>query len=173
MRNFTFIILSLAVGLCACHREKQIAAHVYDKNLTREDLQEMIPSFDQDADSIEIQQQYIDAWIVRQVMLHEAEKNLTRSEKKFDKQMQEYKEALLIDAYENKIIKKLLDTVVTRKEIMDYYSANKIDEKDTIEEADKEMIVRSILQQRKIELLKTLRKNAVKKAEDAGDVLLN
>jgi len=280
MRNFAFvIILSLAVGLFSCHREKRIAAHVYDKNLTWEELQEMIPFFDENADSIEIQKQYIDAWIARQVMLHEAEKNLSRSEKKFDKQIREYKEALLIDAYENAKIKQLLDTVVTDKEIVDYYTANKlyfntkkamvrvnyiklplnfpqfeivkkivfknersqqeseklkdvcrnaaisfsisddwqsfedivkelpvttynnnelfleknktlelkdttsvyfvnffnykIDEKETPEEVDKELIIRSILQRRKIDILKTLRKNALKKAEEAGEVLLN
>jgi hypothetical protein len=277
--RWVFVFLGIVLVFSSCGREKQIAAHVYDKKLTREELQDMIPIFDPSADSVEIQQQYIDAWIVRQVMLHEAEQNLSFNEKKFDKQLQEYREALLIDAYENKRIKQLLDTVVSPKEIMDYYTANKqyfaakkaivkvnyiklplnfpqleavkkilfknersqqeteklnavcksaalnfymsndwllfddilkeipiatysnnelfleknktlelkdasevylvnflsykMDEKTVPEEADKELIIRSILQQRKIELLKTLRKNAVRKAEEAGEVLLN
>ena len=280
MRFCRLIIFGIVVaGLCSCGREKQIVAHVYDKHLTQEELQEMIPVFDQKADSVEILQQYIDAWITKQVMLHEAEKYLSSHEKKFDRQLQEYKEALLIEAYESKKIKQLLDTVVTQKEIMNYYTANKLyfsnkkaivkvnyiklplnfpqleavkkilfknersvqeteklneickksainfymsndwllfedilkeipiatynnnelfleknktlelkdasdvylvnflsykmDEKTKPETADIEMIVRSILQQRKIELLKNLRKNAVRKAEEGGEALVN
>ena len=46
----------------------------------------------------------------------------------------------------------------------------KIEQENILRDVDKETIVRSILQQRRIELLKNLRKNAVKKAKDAGEV---
>ena len=127
MRFLSFVLLlSVLLGICSCNREKRVVAHIYNKKLTLEELQDRIPLFDDNTDSIEIQQQYIDSWIMRQVMLREAEKNLLFSEKRFDKQLQEYKEALLIDAYENKKVKQLLDTLVTHAEIIEYYNANKM-----------------------------------------------
>lgn len=127
MRCFAFVILgSILLGLCSCNREKQVVVRVYDKKLTSEELQNMTPISNKKTDSIEIQQRYIDSWIARQVMLHEAEKNLSSSKKKFDKQIQEYKESLLIDAYENQRVKQLLDTIVTDEEIIDYYLTNKM-----------------------------------------------
>jgi len=126
MRFLAFVLLSsLLFGICSCDRNKQVVALVYDRKLTLEELQDRMPVFNTDADSIEIQQQYIDSWIMRQVMLRQAEKNLSFSEKKFDRQLQAYKESLLIDAYENKTIKQLLDTVVSHAEIIDYYNTNK------------------------------------------------
>ena len=278
MKFFVFVVFcGVWVGFCSCNREKKVVVHVYDRELTLEELQNEMPIFDESADSVQIQQPYIDAWIVRQVMLHEAEKNLSFSEKRFDRQIQEYKESLLIEAYENKKVQQRLDTVVTNAEIIDYYKDNKMyfttkkaivkvnyiklptnfpqlenvkkilfknerskqemdrlntlcenaainlymsddwllfddilkeipivtynnnelfleknktlelkdssgvylvnflkykmEEENILREVDRETIVRSILQQRRVEILKNLRKNAVKNAKEAGEVL--
>ena len=170
MRFFVFLFFcGFIVGLCSCNREKLVVVHVYDQKLTLENLQEMIPLFDENADSVEIQQHYLDTWVARQVMLHEAKKNLSSKEKKFNKQLQEYKEALLIDAYENKMVKLLLDTVVSEEELMTYVTGDE----NLPADVNREIIIRSILQQRKIEILKTLRKEAVRKAKESGEVLFN
>ncbi|MCL2131343.1 MAG: hypothetical protein FWH36_02625 [Lentimicrobiaceae bacterium] len=169
MRFFVFVIFCLLIGFSSCNRDKGVAAHVYDQKLTLTELQEMMPVFDKTADSVEILQQYIDTWIVRQVMLSEAKKNLSSKEKKFDRQLREYKESLLIDAYENKMARQLLDTVISDEEILMYRTNT-----DTIlTDADKEAIKHAVLQQRKIELLKSLRKDAVNNAKESGEVLVH
>jgi len=168
MRNFVLIVFcACAVGLCSCKQKPPAAVHVFDCELTAKEIQDIIPPFDKEADSVEIKQEYIDAWILRQVMLHEAQEKLSKEEKNFDRQIREYKDNLLIDAYENKMLRQLLDTVISAEEIA-VYQANS----DSTGILDKELIMRSILQQRKMELLKTLRKEALNKAKGAGEVLV-
>jgi len=167
MRTFVFVVFcACAVGLCSCGHKEPALVHVFDSKLTAKELQALIPPFDKEADSVEIRQEYIDAWILRQVMLHEAQENLSRSEKNFDRLVREYKENLLIDAYENKMLSQGLDTIITAEEIAVYQT-----DSDSTEVLDTELIRCSILQQRKMELLKSLRKEAVSKAKEKGEVL--
>ena len=169
MRSWIFALVCVVLLVfCACNRNDNnaIVADVYNWKLTTEDLQEMVPLFDKEADSVEILQQYIDSWVVRQVMLHEAKENLSRKEKNFAQQVKEYKEDLLINAYENKMLRQLLDTVVSDEEITMYIGSD-----STILDVNRTLIVRSILQQRRMEILKTLRKEAVSKAKESGEVL--
>ena len=117
-------ILLIAVSSCQ-NQEKEIVARVYDHVLTMEDLQNMIPVFDKNIDSVIIRQQYIDTWIAQMVLLHEAENTLSRQEKKFDKQIEEYKQTLMIYAYENKQVNELLNKEVSEEEITKYYETYK------------------------------------------------
>jgi len=110
---------------CENTQESDIVARVYDHVLTMDDLQNMIPLFDEKYDSVIIKQQYIDTWIAQQVLLHEAENNLSKSEKNFDKQLAEYKQTLMIYAYENKRVNELLNKNVSEKEIGEYYESHK------------------------------------------------
>jgi len=169
MRYYFVLIVFCActVGLSSCKQKPPVVVHVFDSELTTKEIQDIMPPFDKEADSVEIKQEYIDAWILRQVMLHEAQEKLSKEEKNFDKQIREYEENLLIDAYENKMLRQLLDTVISPEEIA-VYQANS----DSTDILDKELIMRSILQQRKMELLKTLRKEALNKAKGAGEVLV-
>ena len=107
------------------NQEGEIVARVYDHVLTMEDLQNMIPLFDENQDSVIIKQQYIDTWIAQKVLLHEAENALSRKEKKFDQQIAEYKQTLMIYAYENKQVNELLNRKVSEEEIADYYENHK------------------------------------------------
>lgn len=100
---------------------------MYDKELSYSDLEEMIPNFETQSDSVIIPAYYIDTWIQKQVLLHEAEKTLTRKEKNFDKQLQAYYESLLIFAYENKKVESLLNKEVSDEEIRHYYEKHKLD----------------------------------------------
>ncbi|MDR1180371.1 MAG: hypothetical protein LBL13_00110 [Bacteroidales bacterium] len=125
-----FILYSHAVLLLflfsTCGRqEKDVIARVYDQTLTIEDLQDRIPVFDKDIDSILIRQQYIDAWVLRQVLFSEAEKNLSGKEKDFKKEIEEYRQILTVYAYENKLVNELLNKTVSDKEITQYYESHK------------------------------------------------
>ncbi|MDR2410213.1 MAG: hypothetical protein LBE13_19175 [Bacteroidales bacterium] len=121
-----YCLFSVLFLFFSCTRqEKDVIAQVYDHVLTVDDLQEMIPVFDKTVDSVLVRQQYIDTWVLQKVLLHEAEKNLSRKEKDFDKEIEEYKQSLTIHAYENKQINKLMDNTVSDKEISQYYEMHK------------------------------------------------
>jgi hypothetical protein len=120
-----FCIISLLL-LVSCNRQKKnVVVRVYNQALTIEDLQDRIPVFDQQTDSVIIQKQYIDSWIANQVLLHEAEKYLSGKEKRFDKEVADYKQSLLIHAYLNKCVEEMLDRNVTDAEVQHYYNAHK------------------------------------------------
>ena len=63
-------------------------ASVHDKNLLLRDAIGQIPS--NEIDSLYFLQQYIDKWIRKQLMIYNAEINLTDEMKNYDKQIEEY-----------------------------------------------------------------------------------
>jgi len=119
-----FIFLFFCFFSCQ-NTEEEGVVRVYDYVLTVENLQNMIPVFAKNGDSIVIKQQYIDAWIVQKVLLHEAENALSKKEKKFDKEIEEYRQALTVYAYENKRVNELLNKNVSDEEVTQYYEKNK------------------------------------------------
>ena len=76
-------------------------------------------------DSIQRVNSFIDSWIERQVLLHLAETNLGKEQLDLKKQLDEYRNSLVIYAYETQLIDQKLDTVVSEDEIADYYEQNK------------------------------------------------
>lgn len=98
---------------------------VGDAYLTAAELERMMPENMLPADSADIAQKKISAWVARQVLLDKAKCNLDEtSEKEIEEQIAQYRESLLIFSYETRIAKQLLDTIVSNKEIEDYYKAN-------------------------------------------------
>ena len=93
--------------------------------LERSELQAMLPSGLSSADSMEMAQKRILSWVSHQVLLQKAMANLNEEAKKdIARQIDQYKESLIIYFYEEQLTKKLLDTVVSNKEIEEYYQAN-------------------------------------------------
>ena len=67
---------------------------------------------------------FIEKWVRNQLLLNKAEINLTDEEKNVEQQIENYRSSLLIYAYEQSYLRQNLDTVVTDKEIEDYYKEN-------------------------------------------------
>ena len=122
----SFILLFVVCLLSACYQQpKDVVVQVYDYTLTQEDLQQMIPVFDERSDSVVVRQEYIDAWIAKQALLHEAENYLSKKDLKFDKEVEEYRQSLVIYAYESKRTEELLNKEVRDEEINQYYEQHK------------------------------------------------
>ncbi|MEG1763043.1 MAG: hypothetical protein RRY15_02010 [Bacteroidales bacterium] len=96
-------------------------ARVYDTYLYASDLSGVVPPGALKNDSIQIVQTYIQNWIQQQLLLNKAKQNLGDEESKFEKQIEEYKNSLLIFSYQNKVSQQLLDTVVSDLDIAAYY----------------------------------------------------
>lgn len=104
--------------------ESPVVARVYGYELHRSDLDGIVGEGVSSDDSTAIVNNFIDQWIRQTVLLYKAEKNITDN---FDRQLREYRNTLVTYAYEQKIVNQLLDTVVTRNQIADYYNEHQSD----------------------------------------------
>jgi hypothetical protein len=99
-------------------------ARVHDTYLYASNLEGLVPPGTSVADSLAICRNYIDNWIKNQLILSHAEKNLTDIQKDFKRQLEDYRNSLIIYKYESELIRQSLDTLVSDEEIEEYYLAN-------------------------------------------------
>ena len=125
--SFLFTAAALALLASCSHPEDRPVARVYDANLSIADIQWMQADFAKDSEKVEIRPETVSAWVEKQVMVHAAKAALHKSERNFDRELKEYYETLLVDAYETKEVEKRLDRNVTEEEIMQYYQEHKAD----------------------------------------------
>jgi hypothetical protein len=129
MKIQLLIILFLAlVGLISCdyissnNEKEKTVARVYDSYLYESDLAGIVEPGISSQDSIIIMKRYVDTWVRQQLLLHEAQNNLTLEQMNFEKKIQDYKNSLIIFSFETEYIKKNLDTVVSINQIQTYYN---------------------------------------------------
>ncbi len=104
-----------------------VVAECYGKYLYESDLKGIVPVGASIMDSIQHVSTYIDSWIRKQTLVHQAESNLDMEELDLKKQLEEYRNSLVIYAYESQLISQKLDTLVSEDEIAQYYAQNKED----------------------------------------------
>lgn len=99
-------------------------ARVYNQYLYRSDLLGIVPQGTSAADSALIIQKYIDNWVRQKILVREANRQLTLKKNEYEKQLQDYRNSLVIYAWENQQVVNQLDTVITIQEISDFYEQN-------------------------------------------------
>lgn len=97
-------------------------ARVYDKYLYLEDVIDEMPS--NITDTAEYLQTYAENWTNQQVVLRHAENNLTAEQVDLERELESYKNSLIIYAFEKELVNQKLDTVVSKAEIEAYYADN-------------------------------------------------
>lgn len=102
-----------------------VVAECYGKYLYESDLVGVVAPGSDIVDSLNRVNAFVDSWIRRELLLHQAEKNLTKEQLDFSKQIQEYHNSLVIYTYESQLAEQKLDTIVTEEEIEAYYEQNK------------------------------------------------
>ncbi len=119
MRNTPLLIVLLLLLLCSsCHRhEDKVMAQVYYHKLYESEVLKNMPTGLSPADSIALVNDFIDNWVREQLILHEAEKRLSPREKNFDRQLEEYRNNLLINTYFNKIISDTANVNITDEDL--------------------------------------------------------
>jgi len=127
VKYLLLIILSVYFIYCGSSgkRDKGIVAKVYDEYLYKTDLIGLVPSRTSSKDSISIIRKYINNWIKQKLVIHNAESNLTSKQKDFEKQLDDYRNSLIVFAYEKELVRQKLDTNVTEEDIKTYYEKNK------------------------------------------------
>jgi hypothetical protein len=102
--------------------EEHVLARVDDDYLFESDLEGIIPEGSSARDSLIIVRNFINNWVKQKLLVKQAERNLTRAQKDFSKQMEEYRNSLVIYEYEKKFIQQELDTIVSQEEIENYFN---------------------------------------------------
>ncbi len=126
MKNSLLYLLLLLVTSCSYldNNGDRPVARVDDEYLNESDLTGLVAAGTSPTDSLNLVHNYIDSWIQRKILIHQAEKNLTEDQLDFSSQLEDYRNSLVVYAYENILVAQRLDTVVTDLEIENYYQAN-------------------------------------------------
>jgi hypothetical protein len=119
---FIFIGLSFSCSPTGITDDDPQLARVYEKYLYQSDLANIMPAGLSPEDSVLIMKDHVEKWVHNQLLLYQADLNLSEEEKNVEQQIEDYRASLLIFIYEQGYIKQKLDTLITVKEIEDYYN---------------------------------------------------
>lgn len=119
------LFLTSACGPSADPQKGMVVARVHNKYLYESDIRGVVPAGTPRKDSVVLVQNYIDSWVRKQLLIRQAERNLTQKQQDFSKALEDYRSSLLIFAYESELVNQKLDTLVTDREIEQYYNLNR------------------------------------------------
>ena len=136
----------------------RVVASIYDKTLHQSDLQSVLYEGISVNDSLVRTKAFINNWIRAQLIIHQAEKNIDKSELDFSRQIEDYRNSLIIYKYESQLIEQNLDTVVSDEEIAKYLEDN------APLELDKDAVRTIILNIRKKAFIEEMNKSLYNKA---------
>ena len=104
----------------------EILAIVNTEKFFKKDLTILLPQNINKIDSQLLVKSYIQDWAIKKLLLKKAENNSSlETVNQIDDLVKDYKESLLINNYKEQLVKQKLDTIVTEKELEEYYLLNK------------------------------------------------
>lgn len=128
LRNIVLILLAATLTSC-----KLVSSFIHDgeavarfgsQKLYLSDLQAIIPDGVSPEDSANLAKQYIESWARDKAFQEIAQQRLSKEEKDVSQDLEAYRSSLLRYRYEQRYINERLDTLVTRKEVEDYYESH-------------------------------------------------
>ena len=133
MKRLAAIFCLALVVLASCHRkEDPVVAQVYQYKLYTSEIRTAMPVGLSQDDSLVLVRDFIDSWVKEKLVLHEAEKKLSPREKNFDKEMSDYRNALIINKYYDKLwMGDTADNSISEQEISAF--ARSLDSRYTVE----------------------------------------
>ena len=132
-RTNRYIVCTLALLLAACQElpryfaGEEVLARVGEKELVAEELRRSIPSGLSESDSSAYAHVFVDRWVRRQLKIREAEQLFSSSVADIDRQVEEYRQSLLIRKLDQFYVDRLVDTTFTAEELAAYYNSHKSD----------------------------------------------
>lgn len=124
MSKLIFILLFTAFILsCSSDNKSIVVASVNNKELLKEDLLTEMPK--QLEDSTYFAEKFINDWIREELLLSNAEMNLSAELVHYEKQIEEYRASLLIYAYQQELINQNFDSTISFNDINNYYQLYK------------------------------------------------
>ncbi|WP_142783215.1 peptidyl-prolyl cis-trans isomerase [Changchengzhania lutea] len=131
MRFKGLIVIFVLVVLTSCEvfktaDERIPVARVNDTYLYQEDLKDLVSEDATAEDSTLVVQNFINRWATQQLFVDGAMRNLSdEKQEAFDKLVVQYKDDLYTKAYIEALVRRSMDSLITKQEAEDYYNANK------------------------------------------------
>ena len=129
MKLFGFLCSLLVLLSCSKENSKNKAdaiARVNNEYLYQSDLENLVPAGTPKKDSIAIVKDFINRWATQQLLIDNANKNISKNKQiELDELINQYKIDLYSKAYLEQLVITKIDTVITNEEIEKYYSTNK------------------------------------------------
>ena len=127
-----FIIAFIPLLVLSCKTDKatdatnnqKAIARVFEKSLYADDVKKILPKNSTPKDSAIFVKSYIQQWITNELILHQAESNLSDAEKDVQQEIDEYRKNLLVYRYETELVHQKLDTAVSMQDIEAYYNTH-------------------------------------------------
>ena len=129
--NKLLVVLTLLIFLASCGKKENGRGRIPVAEVGKAVLYyDMIPPIInheiKEQDSVALIRNYINKWAKRELLLQKAEENLSPELKEeIGRQVEETHDNLYIYQYQKQMMIEKLDTVLTDKQLEDYYSANK------------------------------------------------
>lgn len=127
-RLLLFLPVIILLGGCeylpSARSKENVLARVHDQYLYFSDIKDLLGKDLSAQDSITMVSNLVNNWVRKQLLINQAEKSLSQSQKDFSKQLEDYRNSLIIYEYESDIIGQKIDTVVSVREIQEYYNQN-------------------------------------------------
>ena len=120
------MLLCMVVTLSGCSyfghsTDEKFVAKVDDKTYLLKDLKSQLPTGMTKPDSLARVNDILTRWIKKELLLKMAEENLDESQRDLTKEIEEYRNALLIHRYQQQLLSQKLDTVLTEADIRNFY----------------------------------------------------
>jgi hypothetical protein len=135
LRNIPILLAVAGLLAVQCTRTEtpgeSPVARVGEKVLLQTDIKQIVPTGLSPADSTAIAGEYIKKWIRQELLIHKANENLSVEQKDLTREIEEYRNSLIVYKYKNALLSEQMDTVVTQLQIEQYYNTNADDFKLT------------------------------------------
>lgn len=104
--------------------ESEPLASVGDIYLFKKDIEGIVPKDISSEDSIDLIERHIKSWIKKQLLIAEAQKQLTFDEVELERRVLDYRYALMMHEFEKYNIQRKLNTEISEEDIKNYYEEN-------------------------------------------------
>lgn len=126
------LILLLGIGGCGSENQKEkkgkLIASVHQYQLFEQELRAQLPNNLSKADSTDFANGYLQKWIRKMLRLHQSEQLLSKNaQNDLQDKIEQYRQDLLIHAYETEYLLTKLDKQVEQSKIDSFYQANQKD----------------------------------------------
>lgn len=120
----TFVLLMFFISGCEEQvvNNDKVVAEVGAKRLYLSDVSTLVPNDLPKEDSAIMADDYIRKWVRQELVLQKAEENLSAELKNVTRELEEYRNSLIIFRYKNELMAQRMDTTVTDAEILELYS---------------------------------------------------
>ncbi|HEY9117019.1 MAG TPA: peptidyl-prolyl cis-trans isomerase [Roseivirga sp.] len=135
MKNYGYILLTTMALFSGCDyiandnsqntgNSETLVASVGDSFLFEADIANLIEPGMSAEDSAMITEQYVKNWVKKELLIKEANNNISINQSEIERKVAEYRYTLLSYEYQKLKVQQSLDTVVSDEEIIEYYVGN-------------------------------------------------